>query len=480
MEGKGKIKETSLVNLTERSTQSVNKVLWERMRKDPRFEILTDEARTKLKKERQKILALVDANGKEYEANLNNPEDLRKLEKDYNLMILNTKKDEKVTVINDMKTAVISLTSENLPKDLNQNKFLPFSQIYLINEMLEHKNSIDDILIWIPLLNVPVYTSFLILLLTGKSATTTSDSFTMLQEYILIMKFLSHVDFIRSRKDICLTWLSNRLKSGLLTKQDLERFSENAIVYEKDVNLFNPYDLILKFEQNKLTLDNIGQLKSKYIEDVKRYETGWSKDRVFREDIIEEFTDQKQELTRELYSRINKENEVATQENDYDTYIKVIYSMTFKFLHCYEIFIMKMCQEASTTITIPNKYWQNLMTRQQKPLLEHINEKVKQSIIEKRKKMTKLRDEQIRKITSETPAINLEGKETVLPSSFEIFSYLQFLNYYAETNEDLKQTVQNLKSIFESMNGLTLEDNKEEQVENKSNGMPEAEEMHIE
>ena len=164
-------------------------------------------------------------------------------------------------------------------------------------------------------------------------------------------------------------WLKNRFQNKILTQKDLENFSSFSVVYEEKKQLFSTFDLIRKFDEGMLELEDFERL-NQYIEDVKLYKSGWCKDRIFREDIIEEHIKDKEGLTEELISEIEKINSDdlnCTNNTFYEKLMHIVYSMTFKLIHCYEITIMRLYEEGCLFPCIPKEYRMNLLTRPEIP-----------------------------------------------------------------------------------------------------------------
>ncbi len=425
--------------------------IYDRMKKDPRFQKVEEEEIQKIQEQIYSLLAITDHDtGKLRLANLKDEKDLKELCTTRNVFV--RKSGSEGQLPSDPKTGYISLRYETLPEDfqrvIQEAGLLPIVPAILKDEMETHKNSVDDIILWFPLINIPVYTSNLIMLLTGESVFPISDSFSIFRLYITIIRFLGSVDFTKSRKITAINWLGNLFQSKKLKRKHLVKFVKNAILRDDKELLASPNDLLIAFDEKRLNLQDILRLKD-YLQDVKKYDCGWSNNRIFREDIIEETMNDKRGLCEQLYNKINGIDSQNIQDW-YNKMIDIIYFFTFKYLHCYEICIMRLFEDASIKPTIPQKHRTDLATKSNIPLIEHINSELETLLIKHRKEITTIRNETLTKtMDSDTMAII---HEQGMPTLSEINSFISFLMYYAETEEDFRIDITNAKKWIEKKN----------------------------
>lgn len=430
----------------------------DRMKKDPRFRKTTDEKKKEIEEYFDRLLTIKDENGQsERRADLNNPDDMQKLAETVNVFVKGEKEPQKQ--LSDIQTGVLGLGPNNFPKDIamgmNKSKILPIFGVIQKEEFNLQLNSVDDILVLVPLISLPVYTPKLVMLATGERFFSVADSFSILRYYIVLIKVLGKVDFTKSRKLAAITWLQVRLNNRKLTKKELKDFADNTIILEDKVNLASPHDLIKSFEEGTLDFTKIENLK-KYIKEVKKYKNEWDKGQTYREDIVEEHREFKIELVEELNKKIDAEN--LNPVKDYDRIVKALYEMTFKFLNCYEIQIMRLYEEACIKPCKLKDFRADLVTKPACPNLEEINEETIQGIKKSRELFTRLRNQFLSKIEVE------EGTKIhpAYPTNLEIHGYLKFLEYNAKTSEDFRNDVAALKSVIETKN-------RAERIESKKN-----------
>ena len=447
-------KEVMILNTEERGAQPMTKELYERMKQDPRFKKVEEEEIEKARKYMEELLTIVDDEGCQRQADLKNEEDVRKLAFTRNLFVLNK---ECVTEPKDIKTGFLRVRPETMPQDVNPHNFLPIYPAIMLEDFLAHRNSNDDILLWFPLINIPVFTPTLLMLLTGEALAPTSDSFSIFRIYQISIHFLTHVDFTISRRTSCLNWLCSRLQSGRLQRDDIVLFANNVAVADGQKEFFNPNDLIKKFDEKTLCLEDIDRLQSEYVSNINKYGAGWSKDKVFREDVIEEHTQDLQDLTEELYTRIESVMKCDDASQRQEGVLSVLFMMTVKFLHRYEISIMRLFWEASSKKSIPNGYWASLVTKTEQPLQTEVNAEVEECIIKNRQEITQLRDQEIRDIHSTDWRKAFDQPRSAMPTPSEVFSYLQFLAFNPQTHEETRKVVARLKKRIEVKNGIAIE-----------------------
>ena len=222
-----------MTNTGDRNAQS-SRAVYERMTKDRNFSRLRDDEIEQARRAIEEKLSITDeTTGERRAADLKNEDDLRRLTEEANVYVLTDPSkaggagDGRPS---DMKRGFVRLNPATLPSDLNPHRLLPVYQAILADEFSVHRNSADDIFMWMPLVNVPVYTSTLLMLLTGEPVSPTSDSFSVMRVYNVVVRFLANVDFTRSRLRTCLAWLRTRLRSGRLPKRARQQFAAHAVV----------------------------------------------------------------------------------------------------------------------------------------------------------------------------------------------------------------------------------------------------------
>ncbi len=101
----------------------------------------------------------------------------------------------------DARNEVLRLPPENLPDETRNTDLLPVPEPVLDQHMTEHRHDIDRIMLWMPVLPMPVFTPRLALLLTGKPSWKTSDATALLHLYVMVLRVFCADPRMRSDRD---------------------------------------------------------------------------------------------------------------------------------------------------------------------------------------------------------------------------------------------------------------------------------------
>ena len=436
------------------------KSIIERLRMDGRFQKIEDKTKKELEDHMKNILLIPDT---DRIADLNNEEDLIALSKSKNIFHKIDVHNEQKIYNSDSYNYVLSLEPNAVfdhivYSQIQEHKILPILKCVQADYFKDSLNSTDDIIMWMPLINLPVFTSKFLLLLSGEKLYMISDSFFVIRYYITMIKMLLHVDFTRSRKRTAILWLKNRFQNRIITRKDLEDFSSFSVICEDKKQLFSCSDLIIKFDERILQVEDFERLHE-YIEDVHLYKSGWSKDRIFREDIVKEHSKDKEEIVEELCSKIEKLNSENVNNTFYDELMQIIYCISFKLIHSYEIIIMRLYHEGCLFPCFPKEYRMNLLTKVEMPDNSKIDSQFREIISKSRNEIMYLRNKYIINLEVSEQLLNNEYENnyiSALPSVSELEQYLLFLKYDAKTEEDLRLIVTQLKKVIETKNSKNL------------------------
>jgi hypothetical protein len=101
----------------------------------------------------------------------------------------------------DAPNDVLYLPHENLPDETKRSDLLPVPEPVLEEHMADNRHDVDRILLWMPMLPMPVFTPRLAMLLTGKPSWPTSDSMALLHLYVVVLRVFSADPRMRSGSD---------------------------------------------------------------------------------------------------------------------------------------------------------------------------------------------------------------------------------------------------------------------------------------
>ena len=365
---------------------------------------------------------------------------------------------------------------------------LPLPPIYLKNKTIDLNNSINEILTWTSLLNMPVNTSNLLMLLSGTPMPMIMDSFTILRCYMVFFEIF-YQDINTSRKvDKIITYFTNEFEYKRLTREDFKLLLDNIIFKEED-DLKNV--LLTNFE--RLSMKNFLSLNEK-IKEIKTFDHKCFENAYFREDLVEEFTARKGELNEQFYieleedklleffSCMNHHENMEVIKKKYLKFLEKLEIFTLVYLQTYEIYIMKLLENASNNPCFPETNWTQFISQKNSIHLHLLNEEMVNNSKKIRSELTFIRNGFI----YDSGEINGEGQTKptkkeefnidfsddkivgLYPNVQDIIDYANFLKYDAKDWESFRLDAINVKTVFENMNKDQLEC---ENTEEESTGM---------
>ncbi len=414
-------------------------------------------------KETEKFLALFtieDEGGGKRLANTKDPKDVAIISQRIECNVMT---DESVNngLPKDPKTGCMRLRPSSMPKDFNTHGLLPLSPLTLKNILIVDQSTLNEINLLLPLINLPVYTSKLTLLLTGQAAHIISDSFSTFHLYNAVLKFLGSADFMKSRKKIAAEWLEKCKLSGELPQNELLECIE-----------FIPSEIETCDDAMQECPDDEPKrriLKVKYCKDAP-----WSKETT-REDILEDLTLAKNQLLDGLINTLdNLDQGNYTGEKRWRAIVDILYAFTFVYLNTYEMCIIRLYDESCISGScIPEKYRGDFRTKKQVPQKGEIPDEMARAILEKRSAITTVRDENLVKarkgqqLESADDAVEL----CIVPSQGDIFSFENFLNYKADDQTSLIDALESMTSHYNAIQKLAITNYSEALSAPKTNEM---------
>ena len=237
----------------------------------------------------------------------------------------------------------VAIYPHNFPREyrepLEKEILIPIETQHLTFILKENEDIIQHILLYYPLLPIPIYTPKLFLLLTGQIYPPTIDSFSILRFYEIVLVFLQKADITRSCKKIAIFWFKKALKRGTLTLDDLTKFEQNT-------SFRIPSTLSEKFKEKKLESKHLDEHKKQILRINKNnYECEWKEDVEYMEDVIDDYEKKKAEITEKMYKILKPiENVFPSPE---DETMNIIQKFTYKYILALEMTICKLYQEAS-------------------------------------------------------------------------------------------------------------------------------------
>lgn len=382
--------------------------------------------------------------GEEREFDLSKPEDIDELAGEHGTNVMSTDDASLGQKPQDMFTGMIALRRENLPDNVNTTGVLPLSGFELKKYMRDSANSLSDILLWMPLLNIPVFTpKLLTLIMLGTPTWPTQDSFLLLRTYIAVMKILMYAETTRTRKNVALNWLSDRFKSKMLSREDLEAFLDRMVL-KVDPNKADAEDVIAwhqeisryqleRFDEEEYSEDLINDLHKAVRTTTDDAHMPWHTDAVCAEDIMEEHTTAGTRLCEEI-------GQAMEACNFYVDELEVMNRYTARMLRLYEVAIMRLLSHASVVgPTIPDELFGELASKEDVwPTQADVHFAVAKQVREGRAEITRIRAEAMGKTAPAT--------RDIFPSSEEMtFFAKEFVNYHADEEQDLVEVIQRMQ-----------------------------------
>lgn len=439
-------------------------------REDRRFKRADEDEAEKMRKQFESTLVLLDEEtGESREFDTKSEADLAFLAREKDMDVL-SRTDGVHGMPEDMRTGMINITKAELPEDINTTNVLPLSGFQMKSFMRDMANTFADILMFTPIIPIPVYTPKLLnLLMLGTPSPPTQDSFQLLKTYMAVVHLLLAGDSTRKRSRSAIDWLCTRVEDRSLTRTDVERFAAHVqfrcAVDDPDADDVLRRSLLLKFDAGDLAdVDSIRAF-APFIATVHRYDgAGWmGGGRVFGEDVMEEHTERGITLCEEVGDVVDRA--LAADPIAYTEVFGVVQIYTLRFLHLYETTIMRLLEEASIIgATIPRKYFDGLSSptdRVPEPAEAHLI--VCASVRAAREFLTVVRNETLDlgvQVVHNTPKPDVVLKRQTtednahndcVPTVQELHAYLAFVNYHADDASVFAESVARMQQAVHSV-----------------------------
>jgi hypothetical protein len=451
-----------------RGSRAERREIIDRMRSDPRYATVDKAEAQRLREEVASKLVVMDTDtGEQREVDVSNKDDIEYLIKNQGADVLSRDEEALGKFPKDMKTGMVALRRENLPDDLNNTGVLPLGALALKKYMRDAANSLSDILLWMPLINVPVFTPKLQQLLMVDTPTwPTQDSFQQLRTYIAVLKLLTHSETTRTRGREALDWLATRVEDRTVAREDIACIFEHASfkpqpraideVGEDDDDGGEMWvrqmyhDHLRNFDDRTYASEHIDELYTTVLT-VERYDGApWVKqDIVFAEDIMEEHVAAGQQLCAEVGGAIDQ----IEDQTDAAAILGVVMTYTVRLLRLYEVAIMRVLSHASLIgDTIPEKYFGELASKTDVlPEPGEVHVAVRKLVRSGREEITKVRAEAIGVDIPPPNSVHESDEDNahadVVPSIEELYFYVHdFLNYNANEESDLVEVVERMQN----------------------------------
>ena len=452
---------TEEATLVPRKQSSMTKDTLQRIRGDQRFARVDEDEADALRKQFESTLVILDEEtGEPREYDTKKPADLEYLAREKNMNVL-ARADGVHGLPDDMRTGMVSMQKDELPEDFNSTGVLPLSGFQVKYYMRDEANTFADILMFAPIMPIPVFTPKLLnALMLGTPTFPTQDSFQLLKTYMAVLQLLRGSVTTRSRARDAVEWLCNRTEEHSITREDVARFTDNA-TFRCSIDDPTAADVlrmsvVQKFDAGELDdVDGIREFLP-YIATVARYDgAGWAPaGRVFADDVMEEHAEQGIALCAEVGAIV--ERALATDPIDYTAVLGVVQHYTLRFLRLYETSIMRMLEEASKIgATVPRMYFGDLASPIDRvPAPEEVHISVRDSVRKAREFLTQVRNETLDLGVAvahnparepETAPTDVEHNDCV-PSIEELSAFISFVNYHADDEATFANSVARMQA----------------------------------
>jgi len=423
-------RETAITSMSRRGAIGITEENCDRITKN--YIPLPKKERKALKEEVMGLMMIKDPKtGKNRIADFKNQEDMKILSKKTRLM-KKTKKNINNGLPSDPKSGMVKLSKADLPQDFTTHKLLPILDITVAKYFAKYDQDIDEIMLWLPLLNLPVNVPNLFLLMNGHESTCVVNSFAIIKWYMMSLKLFSNVDYIRSRKTEALKWLRSQVDQSTLTKGNLvllvdhmsSTYTDDSKEEEKKKKGFQKYilypsDLINRFEEGKLCVDDVDAVYDG-VKDISRYPgCPWSGEGeeglVFIEDLLQDHNKEVHSIQANFLKHLSqlnpntssstkdkegKEREKEEEEEEEEYFYQMInnmYTCTFDLIICYEYYIIRALDEANLEGPIfTEKYRGSFRFKREIPYSNYISKRLAEIIVDHRIKITTIRGEALR------------------------------------------------------------------------------------
>lgn len=236
---------------------------------------------------------------------------------------------------------------------------------------------IDKIVNQLPLINVPIKAPKLLPKLAFEEIDSI-DSFALFRNYLTVLKALKQRELLKGKRETCLNWFKKEIEKQTLEFAELKKFIDNSRWKTKDT-MHLEY-LINCFKQKKLT-PKIFEEKTKELGSIDTYDSPWSRDKVFVEDVTKELNNSTATFGNYLEQNIKKLT-AETSQNKYYGLCCIIYEGTIYLLNLYEKAIINIIFKQRYT-----EEFEVLLTRKEPYDVGHFSEEILNAVDAERSKL---------------------------------------------------------------------------------------------
>jgi len=332
---------------------------------NPRAVRLNDDVLEALRLEVQNSLKIHDPETREDKVlDINDPADMRVIQETHDVLV----RDEAgASAPYDMRTGQLMLRSDTLPDNVNETSVFPFNKLSLGDYMRVHEATINKFLSFLPLFDVPVHTSPLVLMIRlNLPQHPTQSAYAVFRLYFSVIHILLNQDIVRRRIPTAMKWIKQRAEDKMLTPQDIDTVAAYA-VFQDEVPEAETFSALKQHVAD-------GTVTTAHIETCFSHAfslscpsegTPWAKDMVFAEDIFEEHPIFATAETDKAGKRIDELIEKAggIESVDVNAVHETVFSSTVDLLRIYEITIMRLLSESAIgKATIPLAMFGDFLT----------------------------------------------------------------------------------------------------------------------
>jgi hypothetical protein len=395
--------------------------------------------------------------------NLNDPVQFEKLAKENNVWIRNKKNE----TYSPKPNRFIDYNPESLPKDIRDSmkNALPIMISTYEKAKQEHITQINESIMLLPLLNLPIYTPYLLLILQGRGFLCVSDSLSVLTAYMLHIRMIFGDSSIITRVHYTQKWFFDRFKSKKLEKSDLLGLFEIS-KFDNTIVENTKTQFLKRFSNGKLKLKQLDRI-FKSIMSIARCDPKnpypWmitEKGELLYavEDILDDMYNAISIINMQIITHISLYNDT---ENE--MFINGLYQKTFQLINIYEATIMRIYDYSHHNHIPFYKYSSTFKTIDSIPKCEDIDITVINSIIKKRYEIDNIR------MTMKTRTIqsiqwNKDVNEVIYPRKEHLLSFLDFIEY----DKTIDEFQNDLGELDNYISKLNIEDDIENYKENIS------------
>ena len=362
----------------------------------------------------------------------------------------------------DPKTGFVRLFYEDLPLELNPRKrpeeerLLPVPPMMLQERIIGNANKFDAMLMFWPLIDLPVYVPKFVQLLVGEFLRPVESCFSLLRLYHALGSMWDQTDFVHSRTRDCFDWVTSRLREGQLTGDDLLTFGRACVWIDAKIRPLEPGadDLIAMHEAGTLAKEHVDLAKGR-VKCARACGGAWEREVAYCEDLLVDANQERRGLDDSICDKF-EEMRGLPAEQKYASMREALRLYTWLFLRTYEKCLLRLLDAGTPLSLVPQQFHGDLASGATPPPPEHVCEEAERTVLANRKMFGDLRDKHLRKVAVERS----DGEEDATasdPTRGELFAFDAFLAYDPETEEELRRDLAAAEEDIERQNRETAD-----------------------